>query len=261
MKAAANGVLNLSTLDGWWDEVWKDPHNSNLIGWAIGKGESYTDQSYQDQVEAEALYHLLEHDVIPTFHERGADRTPRRWVERMKASIGSLCRFVNAHRMVHDYMCGYYAKAHEHYRALEANHAERARKLAAALARIRREWDHVWIESVEQGPATTMAVSTSLTVKAKVHLGALSPDDVVVELYTGRVDTNGEIIEGQSVAMRDEGRSGDEYRYTGNTSLSKSGRHGYTIRVRAHHPDLVSPFVPGLTRWADAAHLEFAVAR
>src|ERR1019366_4928049 len=97
MKAAANGVLNLSTLDGWWDEVWKDPANSQLIGWAIGKGEAYADPEYQDQVEAGALYELLERDVTPAFYERGADRIPRRWIGRMKACIGSLCHFVNTH--------------------------------------------------------------------------------------------------------------------------------------------------------------------
>ena len=67
MKAAANAVLNMSVPDGWWDEVWNDPHNSNKMGWAIGKGESYTDPNYQDQVEAEALYDLLERDVVPDF--------------------------------------------------------------------------------------------------------------------------------------------------------------------------------------------------
>ena len=78
MKAAANGVLNLSTLDGWWDEVWHDPQTHDKIGWAIGKGEEYQDLNYQDQVEADALYDLLERDVVPTFYDRGADRIPRK---------------------------------------------------------------------------------------------------------------------------------------------------------------------------------------
>src|SRR5208337_5374616 len=80
MKAAANGVLNLSVPDGWWDEVWNDPQNSRQMGWAIGNGEDYSDRQYQDQVEAQALYDLLERDVIPTFYDRGPDRIPRQWV-------------------------------------------------------------------------------------------------------------------------------------------------------------------------------------
>jgi starch phosphorylase len=262
MKAAANGVLNLSTLDGWWDEVWNDPENSNKIGWAIGKGESYTDAAYQDQVEAEALYDLLENDVIPTFYDRGPDRTPRRWVERMKACIGSLCHFVNTHRMVSTYMCDYYAKAHTQFRRLEANNAERARGLAADITRIRREWGNVRIESVENGPAPTVSVASSLRVIARVQLGSLKPDDVAVELYAGRVDAHDEIVDGKPVPMRPE-PTGDNgcYRYLGEVTLHKSGRHGFTIRVRPNHPDLSTPFVPGLIRWAEEARVEAAVAR
>src|SRR5262245_12244908 len=141
MKAAANGVLNLSTLDGWWDEAWdcgsriadrgfeqyglstpglnyafdqsaiRNPQSS--IGWAIGRGEIYDDPDYQDQVEAEALYDLLEGDVIPTFYDRGEDALPRRWVERMKSSIGNLCHFFNTHRMVREYTERFYLPASE----------------------------------------------------------------------------------------------------------------------------------------------------
>jgi len=262
MKAAANGVLNLSSLDGWWDEVWNDPANTHNIGWAIGKGESYTDSNYQDQVEAEALYDLLEHDVIPTFYDRGADRTPRHWVERMKACIGSLCHFVNTHRMVNNYMCDYYAKAHSQFLRLEADDASRARQLAADLARIRREWDGVRIEDVVEGPAPTVSVASSLRVTARVHLGALKTQDICVELYSGRVDTHGEIVEACAVPMHPEGSAGNgTHRYTGEVALERSGRHGFTIRVRPNHPDLSTPFVPGLIRWAEAARVEAAVAR
>jgi len=262
MKAAANGVLNLSTLDGWWDEVWNAPDISHKIGWAIGNGESYIDGNYQDQVEAEALYDLLEHDVIPTFYERGADRTPRRWVERMKACIGSLCRFVNTHRMVSDYMCDYYARAHEQFQRLQADNAARTRQLAADLARIRREWGNVRIEAVEESPGETMSVASSVRVAARIHLGRLKPEDVCVELYAGRVDTHGELVEGRALTMHSIGSvPGDRYHYSVEVTLKQSGRHGFTIRVRPNHPDLSTPFVPGLLRWAEAAQVEAAVAR
>lgn len=261
MKAAGNAVLNLSVPDGWWDEVWRDPANSTKMGWAIGQGESYSDARYQDQVEATALYHLLENDVIPTFYDRGSDRTPRRWVERMKACIGSLCHFVNTHRMVNNYMCDYYSRAHKQFRVLEANNAERARELAAAIARIRREWEHVWIEKVEEGPAATVAVSSVLRVVANVHLGSLSPDDVQVELYAGPVDVTGEIISGRAIPMISESRTGDTYGYWAETAIMRSGRHGFTIRIRPRHPDLSCPFLPGLIRWADGPRVEATVAR
>jgi len=262
MKAAANGVLNLSSLDGWWDEVWNDPLYSAKIGWAIGNGEAYQDLAYQDQVEAEALYDVLEHDIIPTFYERGPDRIPRRWVDRMKACIASLCRFVNTHRMVSEYMCDYYAKAHQQFRALEAEKAARARALAAALARIRREWNNVWVGKVEEAPAVDVAVSSTIQVRAQVHLGSLTPEDVIVELYVGRVDTEGEIVGGIAVPMQFAAKDGDGmYGYAGQTSVQRSGRHGFTIRVRPHHPDLSVPFSPGLVCWANGGAMGAGVGR
>jgi len=262
MKATANAVLNLSVPDGWWDEVWNDPHISRQIGWAIGKGEQYSDASYQDQVEAESLYDLLERDIVPAFYERGADRIPRKWVERMKASVGSLCPFVNTHRMVRDYVEGYYVKAHRQFRALEANNAARARQLAAAIERIRREWREVWIEAVEDGSAMKVPVSSTMRVRARVHLGRLSPNDAVVELYLGRVDMNGEMTEGDALAMRPEGQPADgSYDYITEISVARSGLHGFTVRVRPHQPDMTMPFIPGLICWAEPGRLAATMER
>jgi glycogen phosphorylase len=250
MKAAANGVLNLSTLDGWWDEVWEDPTNSHKIGWAIGKGETYQDLNYQDQVEAEALYDLLERDVVPTFYDRGADRIPRKWVDRMKTSIGSLCHFVNTHRMVSNYVERFYIPNHEHSRALLENNAARGRALAAAMQRIRNEWRNVIVGKIEEAPSGSMAAST-IRVRVQVQLGALQPQDVVVELYLGRVDTRGEIVEGRASEMRAESNGGGNWLYTGETTPAESGLHGFTIRVCPNHPDLWTAFVPGLIAWAN----------
>jgi starch phosphorylase len=254
MKAAANGVLNLSVPDGWWDEVWNDPRNSRKMGWAIGKGEDYSDRNEQDQVEAAALYDLLERDVIPAFYERGADRIPRRWVERMKASVVSLCPFVNTHRMVRDYVEGYYMKAHAQFRSLDADGARRVRELSSALERIRAQWPEVGVEKVEDGPSDTVTVSSSMPVQATVHLGSLAPQDVVVELYVGRINGDGDLVEGVPVGMQPQGQpAGGSYIYTVQTSIECSGLHGFTVRVRPSHADLPAAFVPGLIRWAAEA--------
>ena len=262
MKAAANAVLNMSVPDGWWDEVWNDPNNSRKMGWAIGQGEEYADPAYQDQVEADALYDLLERDVVPTFYERGVDRIPRKWVERMKDCVDSLCHFVNTHRMVRDYVEGYYAKAHAQFRALDGDNALRARELAAAMQDIRREWQDVWVESVEDGPTNKVTVATAMPVRAKVHLGRLSPKDVLVELYVGRVDVRGDIVEGESVAMRSDGRDSEgNYDYIVEKSLARSGLHGFTVRVRPSHPDMPLGFIPGLICWAGESRVPETVGR
>jgi starch phosphorylase len=268
MKAAVNGVLNLSTPDGWWDEVWPGStpatgrvrRSADRIpqpGWAIGKGETYDDPNDQDQVEAEALYELLERDVIPTFYNRGPDRVPRRWVERMKASIGGLCHFVNTHRMVRDYTCQFYLPAHESYRALGAGGAARAKSLAAWMARLREQWPGLRIEGVEQGPSATLPVGTDIQVQARVQLGSLLPQDVAVELYLGPLSADGDIVHATAVPMKPSAHDGDGHcLFTASTPCARSGLQGLTVRVRASHPDLPIPFLPSLIRWADAARPE-----
>ena len=261
MKAAANGALNLSTLDGWWDEVWNDPANPRTIGWSIGRGEMYSDGRYQDQVESEALYDLLERDVIPTFYARGSDRLPRKWIERMKGSIGSLCHFVNTHRMVSDYVRQLYFKAHEHFEALDADSAARAKSLTASLERVRCEWPHVKVESIEQGAGATLPVGASMSVRAHIQLGRLTPDDVAVELYIGRLSPLGEIVEATAVPMTAAGWHVEGgYLFDVAASCMRSGLHGYTIRVRPKHQDLPASFLPGLICWAVATPRETSAA-
>jgi len=186
MKATANAVLNVSIPDGWWDEVWNDPGNTQRIGWAIGKGEEYSDSDHQDQVEADALYDLFERDIAPTFYDRGTDRIPRKWVERMKACVCSLCSFVNTHRMVREYLENYYVKSHAQFRLLEDGNAEHAKALAAAIGRIRKEWHEVWIENVDSEPANQVSVASNMRARARVHLGPLKPEEVIVELTLAR---------------------------------------------------------------------------
>ena len=104
MKALANGAINLSILDGWWDEAWREAAAENrFVGWAIGRGESYDNAEYQDQVESAALYDLLEHDIVPAFYDRGVDGVPRRWIANMKGSISHLCPSFNMQRVVKQY--------------------------------------------------------------------------------------------------------------------------------------------------------------
>jgi len=253
MKAAANGALNLSVLDGWWDEAWRVPElRTNPIGWAIGSGETYNNPEYRDQVESEALYDLLERDVVPTFYDRGLDRLPRRWIQRMKASIGVLCHFFNTHRMVHDYTELFYLPAHAGQLELGADSATRAKAVAHWLERVRQEWPQVRIEAVDGAPALELRVGATTRVSARVSLGALTPEDVQVQLYLGRLDPTGEIADAQAIPMNPAGRDERGRHLFEATAVPccRSGLHGYTVRVLPHHPDLTQRFLPGLITWA-----------
>ncbi|MFN0119983.1 MAG: alpha-glucan family phosphorylase [Blastocatellia bacterium] len=270
MKAAANGVLNLSTLDGWWDEAWdgsqiaergleeiadsaiRNPHSA--IGWAIGRGETYEDAAYQDQVEAEALYALLERDVVPTFYDRDADKMPRHWIERMKTSIGKLLPYFNTPRMVREYTERFYLPAAARHEQLTAQTMTRAKALAAWKAHIQQHWAEVRIEAVSTGSMAELQVGDKITVLAEIHLGALTPDDVKVELYSGSGNPSGEIEATTIIAMHAAEAVGHgRWRHaTDAVACCRSGLHGFTIRVLPQHTDMSTSFLPGLIVWADA---------
>jgi len=253
MKALANGALNLSTLDGWWDEAWHDATAANrFIGWAIGRGESYADSDYQDQVESAALYDLLEQEIAPAFYERGADGLPRRWISQMKSSIAVLCPKFSTQRMVREYATRFYFSAHQRYGALTGDRAGRARALAEWQRRVRNHWGEVKVESVEAAAAAPVSVGGAIRVRTRVRLGPLSPDEVAVQLYVGRIDADGEISDGSAVAMRPVGPPSNgvcEFEAS-DISCRTSGRHGYTVRVLPFHADRGAAALPGVIRWA-----------
>ena len=248
MKALANGALNMSTLDGWWDEAWRMPRPlGESVGWAIGTGQDGPDL---DQRESEALYDLLERDVVPTYYERRAGGLPRRWIARMKASIASLCHFFNTHRMVQNYTETFYLPAHGRFRLLTAGNAERARALAAWMTRIEKGWSRVSVEVLSRPSDEQMQVGSRVLARARVLLGDLSPDDVLVELYVGRVNADGEIIEAETAPLQLSGGDGTGYLYETQAAVCcKSGLHGYTVRAVPYHPDLATGFLPGLIAW------------
>ncbi|MCW5981517.1 MAG: alpha-glucan family phosphorylase [Bryobacteraceae bacterium] len=252
MKAAANGVLNLSTLDGWFAEAWNHPNEkSPFIGWAIGRGEVFPDREYQDQLEAEALYDVLERDVIPSFYERGPNDLPKHWLDRMKSSIGGLCHTYNSHRMAREYTEQFYLMAHSKRALLSADGACRAKTLAVWRERIHSLWPGVRIESVTDDGNGEIEVGSSVSVRAKVHLGDLTPEEVTAELYWGRLDPREEFVSAIPIPMRPTGKENHLCTFEATYGpCEQSGLLGYTVRVMPHHKDLTSPFLPGYVTWA-----------
>ncbi len=253
MKALANGALNLSTLDGWWDEAWQyAAARGSFVGWAIGRGEKYETQEYQDQVEAAALYDLLESEIVPAFYERNLDGLPRRWIGYMKSSIGTLSYSFNAQRMVKDYTTDFYTAAHRRCQRLLADGAKKARALAAWLGRVAAEWSNVAVKNVDAIRENDIRVGDQIRVQARVHLGNLAPDDVAVELYLGRLNSDGQITCAASILMQCTGQeNGTQIYEAKGVPCQCSGRNGYTVRVRPFHADETRRFLPGLIRWPD----------
>jgi starch phosphorylase len=251
MKAQANGVLNLSTLDGWWDEAWELGVRSAGIGWAIGGREVHNDPSRQDEVEAEVLYDLLEGEIVPMFYDRRADGLPRNWISRMKSSIAILCPEFNMHRMVKQYTNDYYLAAHHRYLDLSASGASAARGLTAWLNRVEAAWPRLRVDSVED-IVSEIELGGQVQLSAKVFLDSLTPDDVAVESVMGPVNAGGEFTDFAASPMHACGQ-GSAGNYNFQCAIQpkvRSGLYGYAIRVLPKHSSVQNRFLPGLILWA-----------
>ncbi len=246
MKVAFNGGINVSILDGWWDEAYQPQ-----LGWAIGSGEVYDDNDYQDKVESQALYDLLEKEIVPTYYDRDRDGRPRNWVARMKAELIALCPQFSINRMVREYATKVYFPLFTRQKLFVEKDAQVAKDMAAWKQELQRAWAGVSIDSVEAGSPEQLQVGDELKVTALVQLNALKTDDVSVQIYHGPIDSYGDIIEGEIVPMKFTGYGkGTLTPYEGTIKYYKSGRHGFTVRVLPHHENLSSPFETGLVHWA-----------
>jgi glycogen phosphorylase len=246
MKAAMNGLPNLSVLDGWWDEA-----DFVRTGWAIGHGENYDDPNYQDEVEANALYDLLEKEVMPLFYDRDADALPRRWIAKMKDAIRLNCPFFNTTRMVREYAERAYFPASDRYHTLTADNFAPTKELAAWRIKLNENWYNIKIKDVDVSSSTDIKVNQTVNVTAKIDLATLSKDDVQVELYQGAIDANGEIVNGVPVVM--DCQENDQHGlsvYTANIVYDASGLQGLSLRVLPKHKHLSSPYEPRLIVWA-----------
>jgi starch phosphorylase len=227
MKAALNGGLNLSVLDGWWDE-WYDGDN----GWAIPTADGVEDVDKRDDLEAAALYDLIENDVAPRFYDHDQEGVPTRWLEMVRHTLKSLGPKVLATRMVRDYVRQLYAPAATNTRLLNADFAGAA-KLAAWKKRVRTAWSSVRVEHVESsGVGDAAEVGAVLNVRAFVSLGELTPEDVHVQVLHGKIDSNDLLVDTEitDLAMA-ESYEGGRHRFDGEVVLDHSGPFGYTVRV------------------------------
>ncbi|MFI7344333.1 alpha-glucan family phosphorylase [Streptomyces sp. NPDC050085] len=240
MKAALNGCLNLSVLDGWWDE-WFAPD----FGWAIPTADgTATDEHRRDDLEAAALYDLLERRVTPRFYERGPDGLPDRWIEMVRQTLTHLGPKVLAGRMVREYVEKLYAPAARADRALTP---DVARELAVWKARVRRAWPRVAVDHVEASAATA-ELGATLALHVRVALGELGPDDVEVQAVAGRVDAEDRIADAATVPLKPVAGPDEEgcWSYEGPLALDRTGPYGYTVRILPAHRLLTSAAETGL---------------
>jgi starch phosphorylase len=229
MKAAINGVLNLSILDGWFDEAYEGSG-----GWAIGDREAYSED--QDGLHASAIYYLLENEIVPMFYER-REQTPREWMRRMKQSLTYISPAFDCRRMVREYMTELYEPAHQqHTRARDSSY-NAIRDNARWNSRVREVWDRVRFVESGPGPAGSITGGKAVPVRAAIDLAGLTPADVRVEVVLGRVDSNGHLEETEVLVLPPLEQQGPVAVFGKEIVPERTGRLGYALRVSPNHFD------------------------
>ncbi len=245
MKAALNGGLNLSILDGWWDE-WYDGDN----GWAIPSADGVEDVDRRDDIEAAALYDLLELEVAPRFYDLDRDKLPSRWIEMVRHTIKSLGPKVLASRMVRDYVHQLYTPAAvASRRVVDDNGAVEG--LAEWKAKVRAAWPHVRIEHVESsGVSDSPSLGSTLAVKVYASVGQLSPGELDVQVVHGRVAGDDELRDPRVASLAHvEAYEGGRHRFEADIDLDHTGPFGYTVRILPKNDLLASSAEVGLVAW------------
>jgi starch phosphorylase len=243
MKAGMNGVLNLSILDGWWDEGY-DGEN----GWAIKPASPQLDPHRRDREEARSLYELLQDSVIPMYYRRAEGGYSERWIRMAKRSMASLLPRYDASRMLGEYVSKFYLPASRQGHKYAANAHEAAKSVAAWKARVRAAWPGVAARRLDT-PKSRIQFGDSVPVELAVKLNGLASTDVCVELLLSRTLRDPGVRHAhQLVAAGRMAETGEE-RFTLDLKPGLSGRLDYRFRVVPRNELLTHPFELGLSCW------------
>ncbi|HOP07065.1 MAG TPA: alpha-glucan family phosphorylase [candidate division Zixibacteria bacterium] len=248
MKAAMNGVLNLSILDGWWVEGYSDE-----TGFKIGNGEEYDNIETQDHLESEMLYSTIEREIVPVFYDRNEIGLPTRWIAKMKASIKMAGSRFSTQRMMVDYVRDTYRPAIEAAERMRANDFILTREVTKWLDKLNANWDKINIVDVSVPEVGgTLFVGQRFPLTIKVRLGEIAPSDVQIQIVSGRLNSQEQILHSQPIrATLDEsaGSSDGVYAFTGEVICRESGRFGITARIVPENPNLPHTIKPKLIQW------------
>jgi len=244
MKAAINGVLNCSILDGWFDEAYETSG-----GWAIGDREAYSDD--QDEMHASALYSLLESEIVPMYYRRNEEGIPEEWIRRVKTCLMNMSPQFNCMRMVEEYDAQMYELAHRAWMDVHKDSFDSARRKVRWNAEVHRVWDRIRFVDISSTSESSILSGEPVQLRATLDLAGLRPSDVKVEAVVGRVGAEGHLEKTQVLSLSPTGETQQGAPlFQVQFIPSQTGRLGYAMRVSPnHYEDPLSRPCYSLLRW------------
>ncbi|GAB6181666.1 alpha-glucan family phosphorylase [Desulfotomaculum defluvii] len=243
-KAAVNGIINCSVLDGWWPEAYNGEN-----GFAIGTDKDYQDDDEQDQEDASSLFDLLEQVIIPYYYRR-VDGMPREWLRHMKDSLATIPWQFSTERMVKEYTQRFYLKAAIRGLAFEANQCQMADHVHKFKNNLTNNWHQISFRSVQVDQPQALLAGNEISVKAEVYLGSNKPEDIIVEVVYGKVSDHG--LEATSLIPMNIKQTVSENTYLYETKIVlKMGTSGYTVRIRPKNDFFAQIYELPLVKWAE----------
>jgi starch phosphorylase len=245
-KAAINGAINFSILDGWWIEGYK-----NNSGWAIGRNEYYSSLNHQDNVGSDSIYTTLEKEIMPLYYSRDEKGLPNNWIEKMKSSIKVVAPEFSTERMLKDYTNNLYIPQINRTIEISQNAYEKIYSLTNWKNYIEQNWSVLHINPInlnayENNP---ICVNQAITPACLAYLGNINPDDISVEVFIGKIAENGILYESESTPMTLIQKNGDMYEYKAEIPMTNGGNYGFTYRIVPKNSLLINKQDMGLIKW------------
>ncbi len=245
MKSVVNGGLNLSVLDGWWDEGFNGDN-----GWTIGERIPIEDPQFRDEVESDSLYSVLEDEIVPMFFERDKDGIPLKWMEKVKNSIATLAPRFNTFRMVNEYNERFYKKASGNFNKLKDDDFTPLKELMKWKAHIEKNFENIAISKVTYDKKSNFKVGEKMKVEVVADLGPIDPSDIKVEVYFGRIERDDRLLSSELVLLEhktDHRGVGDIF--SGSIICRTTGNLGFKIRITPKHELLTDSMEMNLVKW------------
>ena len=244
-KAEMNGVVNLSVLDGWWVEGYREG-----AGWALKQERTYQNQGYQDQLDAATIYSLLENEILPLYYNRNEQGFSEGWIKTIKNSIATIAPHYTMKRQLDDYYDKFYSKEAANFKKLAANNNRLAKELAAWKETVAERWDAIRVVSKDDSALSAAETGKEYTLRYVIDEQGLN-DAVGLELVSIKTDKNGEDHIFSKREFKMVGREGNNYTFEATFEPDVAGAFKSCVRMYPKNENLVHREDFCYVKWLD----------